>query len=71
MREGFITDVFTWAGLFDVSDEPHQQRDNEPNDPVAKGCSCEGPSCNCCVDFVLAYIELGGPGMYVVSTAGV
>jgi len=63
--------MFTWDSLFEVSDEPHQQRDNEPNDLVAKSCSCEGPSCNCCVDFVLPYIELGGPGMYVVSTAGV
>jgi len=60
--EGFIADMFTWDGLFDISDESLQQRDNEPSDLVDKSCSCEGPSCNCCLDFNLTYIDLGGPG---------
>lgn len=59
---GFIADMFTWDGLLDIPDEPHQQRDNEPSDLVEKRCFCEGPSCNCCVDFNLTYIDLGGPG---------
>ncbi|XP_063226629.1 uncharacterized protein LOC134533005, partial [Bacillus rossius redtenbacheri] len=25
-------------------------------------CSCEGPACDCCVDFNLTFIDLGGPG---------
>ncbi|GFG28537.1 hypothetical protein Cfor_08895 [Coptotermes formosanus] len=62
IREDFITDVFTWDGLFDVPDEPYQQRNNEPHNLVDKSCSCEGPSCNCCLDFNLTYIDLGGPG---------
>ncbi|KAJ9597174.1 hypothetical protein L9F63_026934, partial [Diploptera punctata] len=54
--------MFSWDGLFDFSEDTQQQRDNEPSDLVERSCACEGPSCNCCLDFNLTYIDLGGPG---------
>jgi hypothetical protein len=56
--------MFTWDGLLDIADEPHLQRDSDPNEIVDKSCSCEGPSCSCCLDFNLSFIDLGGPGEY-------
>ena len=59
----YVADVFSWDGLLDFSPEDvQQQRDNEPSDIVERSCSCEGPSCDCCLDFNLTYIDLGGPG---------
>ncbi|KAK9758940.1 protein of unknown function (DUF4773) [Popillia japonica] len=31
-------------------------------DVQKSACTCDGPSCNCCVDFNITYIDLGGPG---------
>lgn len=27
-------------------------------------CLCNGPSCICCIEFNMSYMDLGGPGMY-------
>ncbi|PSN41708.1 hypothetical protein C0J52_07766 [Blattella germanica] len=72
-----MNDVFTWDGLFDLTEDTQQsqQRDNEPGDLVERSCACEGPSCNCCLDFNLTYIDLGGPGCvrmkYLSPTDGI
>ncbi|PNF36902.1 hypothetical protein B7P43_G08861 [Cryptotermes secundus] len=62
VNSGSIMDMFTWDGLLDMAEEPHHQRDSDPNEIVNKSCSCDGPSCSCCLDFNLSFIDLGGPG---------
>lgn len=40
------------------SSEVQTRQDNEG----ISTCDCAGPACQCCVDFNLTYIDLGGPG---------
>lgn len=42
----------------DFLTEDPQARDQE----TKKNCLCNGPSCICCVDFNMSFIDLGGPG---------
>ncbi|GJQ71867.1 hypothetical protein Trydic_g15871 [Trypoxylus dichotomus] len=53
-----ILDLF-WDTTEDASIETREEPSNEPQ---ASSCTCNGPSCNCCVDFNITYIDLGGPG---------
>ncbi|XP_044256740.1 uncharacterized protein LOC123006374 [Tribolium madens] len=39
-----------------------EQRDDNSDSTALRTCKCDGPSCMCCVDFNLTYIDLGGPG---------
>jgi len=56
-----LTNIFVLAlsaSIFDyLSDDP-QARDAE----TKKNCLCNGPSCICCLDFNMSFIDLGGPG---------
>nr|CAD7400840.1 unnamed protein product [Timema cristinae] len=57
-----ILDLLSWN--LDASQEDTSvQRDSESSAPInLKTCNCEGPTCRCCVDFNLTYVDLGGPG---------
>ncbi|XP_037046679.1 uncharacterized protein LOC119081688 [Bradysia coprophila] len=46
------------ASIFDYLTEDPQSRDSE----TKKNCLCNGPSCICCLDFNMSFIDLGGPG---------
>ncbi|XP_046661988.1 uncharacterized protein LOC124355089 [Homalodisca vitripennis] len=54
-----ITDIFSW-GLDYIGTEGK----SEEGDPTlaTRQCSCEGPVCNCCVNFNVSFVDLGGPG---------
>ncbi|XP_063929577.1 uncharacterized protein LOC135141918 [Zophobas morio] len=39
-----------------------EKRDDSSDSSAPRTCKCDGPSCMCCVDFNLTYIDLGGPG---------
>lgn len=43
-----------------LSEDP-QARDAE----TKKNCLCNGPSCICCLDFNMSFIDLGGPGILI------
>ncbi|RZC42238.1 uncharacterized protein BDFB_008862, partial [Asbolus verrucosus] len=52
-----------------------EKRDDSSNSSALRSCKCDGPSCMCCVDFNLTYIDLGGPGCvrmkYISQTEGI
>lgn len=52
-----IADLLYWD-----NDGDAQGRDENSESTAQKSCVCNGPSCMCCVDFNLTYIDLGGPG---------
>nr|CAD7264795.1 unnamed protein product [Timema shepardi] len=55
-------DLLSW-NLDAREEDTSVQRDSESSAPInLKTCNCEGPTCRCCVDFNLTYVDLGGPG---------
>jgi hypothetical protein len=56
-----LTNIFVLAlsaSIFDYLTDDPQARDAE----TKKNCLCNGPSCICCLDFNMSFIDLGGPG---------
>lgn len=51
--------------LLDYLTNDPQSRDAE----TKKNCICNGPSCICCVDFNMSFIDLGGPGKTLNSVS--
>lgn len=55
----------TAADLFEyflLNNEDDTSIENRQDDDNIRTCECMGPTCMCCVDFNLTYIDLGGPG---------
>ncbi|GLV32273.1 uncharacterized protein CBL_11770 [Carabus blaptoides fortunei] len=53
-----IFDLLTWN--LEPEDTSSTKRDGSTTNP--QSCACNGPSCMCCVDFNVTFIDLGGPG---------
>lgn len=54
-----FTDLLEWnEGTSEI-----EKREENLDDSTPKSCKCDGPSCRCCVDFNMTYIDLGGPGL--------
>lgn len=55
-------DILEWS----ISSKSPELRAEETDDESPPGgqrsCLCDGPSCICCIDFNLTFIDLGGPG---------
>lgn len=64
----YFTDLFKWdlssvlGDDDDDDDDAKGKREDDDGSPQSN-CDCEGPKCNCCVDFnISSIIDLGGPG---------
>lgn len=63
-----VPDLFSWGldyiGTEAKSGESEGEGESEEggSSVATRECSCEGAVCNCCVNFNVTFIDLGGPG---------